>query len=65
MTAPGWLDGTWEHGIPRTARGIPDRPHRLRALGNAVIPQIPELLGRLILAHATRDDLTRRQREQV
>lgn len=26
--------------------GLPNRSHRLKALGNAVVPQIPELLGR-------------------
>lgn len=35
-------------------RGVDDRPagwvDRLRALGNAVVPQIPELIGRAILA---------------
>lgn len=29
--------------------GVPDRSHRLKALGNAVVPQIPELIGRAIL----------------
>lgn len=29
--------------------GIPNRSHRLKQLGNAVVPQIPELLGRTIL----------------
>jgi DNA (cytosine-5)-methyltransferase 1 len=31
------------------ANGIPDRSHRLKGLGNAVVPQIPELIGRAIL----------------
>lgn len=30
------------------AERISDRPHRLKALGNAVVPQIPELIGRAI-----------------
>lgn len=30
--------------------GIPDRVARLKALGNAVVPQIPELLGLIILS---------------
>lgn len=46
-----WQPG-WEHGIPRTLHGQQNRTARLRALGNAVVPQILELLGRLILAHA-------------
>jgi hypothetical protein len=29
---------------------VADRVARLRALGNALVPQIPELLGRAILA---------------
>jgi DNA (cytosine-5)-methyltransferase 1 len=36
--------------LGRVADGVPDRSHRLAGLGNAVVPQIPELIGRAILA---------------
>ena len=40
----------WEGDTPRTVgRGYADRPSRLRAIGNAVVPQISELIGRAIL----------------
>jgi DNA (cytosine-5)-methyltransferase 1 len=53
--------GLWPPGpnqvndIPRMVDGPADRAHRLKALGNAVAPQIPELIGRAILAHETRE----------
>jgi DNA (cytosine-5)-methyltransferase 1 len=34
----------------RVAHGVPDRTHRIKALGNAVVPQIPEIIGRAILS---------------
>jgi len=47
-----WRDTKWptEPGVGRVANGVPDRTHRLKALGNAVVPQIPELLGNAYLA---------------
>lgn len=36
--------------------GVSDRTHRLRALGNAVVPQIPEILGKAILAAEKAND---------
>jgi DNA (cytosine-5)-methyltransferase 1 len=46
-----WHPG-WESGVPRTVAGPAahvDRRSRLIRLGNSVVPQIPELIGRAIL----------------
>lgn len=40
----------WEAGIPRVANGIPHRVNRLKAIGNAGVPQIVEEIGRGIIA---------------
>jgi len=43
--------GIWEFepSVGRVANGIPSRVNRLRGLGNAVVPQIPEMIGHEIL----------------
>jgi DNA (cytosine-5)-methyltransferase 1 len=40
-----------EPDICRVDDGIPDALERLSALGNAVVPQIPEIIGRAIIAY--------------
>ena len=47
----GCISGVWstEPELGRVANGVPDRTHRLKGLGNAVVPQIPELIGRAIM----------------
>jgi site-specific DNA-cytosine methylase len=45
---------------PRTSGGndgVSNRSHRLAALGNAVVPQIPELIGRAIMERAAEDKI--------
>jgi hypothetical protein len=36
-----WLTGEWERGIPRVITGQKNRPRRIKALGNSIVPQIP------------------------
>jgi DNA (cytosine-5)-methyltransferase 1 len=46
-TPAGWWET--EPDVGRVAHGVPSRVDRLRCLGNAVVPQIVELIGRSIL----------------
>ena len=42
-----WMDEP--EGIPRVIGKAPDRAKRLKALGNAVVPQLVEVLGRMVM----------------
>ena len=46
-------EASWdvEPDVGRVANGIPNRSHRLKCLGNAVVPPIPKLIGRAITDH--------------
>ena len=45
-----------EPNVGRVAHGISSRVDRLRCLGNAVVPQVVELIGRAILQHEQAND---------
>jgi len=48
-----WKFKGWdvEPSVGRVANGVPDRLDRLKQLGNAVVPQIPEIIGRAIMSY--------------
>lgn len=55
----GYIDASvwWdcEPAMDRVADGVPDQMDRLRVLGNAVVPQVAEWIGRRIIAVAQQD----------
>lgn len=46
----GHADWLIEPRLGRVAHGIPNRVDRLKAIGNSVVPQVAEVLGRMILS---------------
>jgi DNA-cytosine methyltransferase len=60
--ASGSSENTWERwwtvepDVGRVAHGIPDRVHRLKALGNSLIPPLPFYIGQSILKTYSKDE---------
>lgn len=48
--APEWRTWPAEPGVGRVAHGVPGRVDRLKGLGNAVVPQLAEMIGLAIVA---------------
>jgi site-specific DNA-cytosine methylase len=45
-----WADDSWEEGIPRvTADKVLNRKFRLQGLGNAVVPQVAQYMGQIVM----------------
>lgn len=54
---PGDLWRKDQSGAWRMDDGLPDRMDRIRAIGNAILPQIPEMVGRAIMKSHTPHEL--------
>lgn len=51
----GFTSGSWwevEPSVGRVANGVSDRVDRLKGLGNAIVPQVAELVGALLVEHS-------------
>jgi DNA (cytosine-5)-methyltransferase 1 len=46
----GFFHWETEPDVGRVAHGVPSRVDRLRGLGNAVVPQVAEVIGRLVIS---------------
>ena len=57
--AAGWWES--EPDVGRVAHGVPSRVDRLRCLGNAVVPQVVELIGRAIMEREAQTAATPRE----
>jgi site-specific DNA-cytosine methylase len=47
VDASAWLQEP--EGVPRVIKGQENRTHRLKGLGNAVVPQVVEAIGRAVM----------------
>ena len=56
--ANSWgVDDSWENGLSRVRIRQENDVDRLKALGNAVVPQFMELVGRLVIKSIIEDNL--------